>query len=201
MNTDFAIKGFHIDLRVQVMPMLALRKFVAELAEFGLNTLLVEWEATYPYDEHAIISNQYTYTREEVESFLVYCAQLGIDVIPLQQTFGHVEYILRHERYAHLRESEKDICQLCPLKKKEALAVFSELLTDICSMHPSPYVHIGGDETYLLGHCPDCQAKAKRDGKSKLYVDYVKKIAECVIALGKRPLLWADMLLKHPEAV
>jgi hexosaminidase len=119
----------------------------------------------------------------------------------LQQTFGHVEYILRHERYAHLRESDKDISQLCPLKRKEALSVFSELLADICSMHPSPYVHIGGDETYLLGHCRDCQSKVTRDGKSKLYADYLKKVADCVIALGKRPLLWADMLLRHPEAM
>ena len=31
--------------------MSALRKFVAELAGFELNTLLVEWEASYPYDK------------------------------------------------------------------------------------------------------------------------------------------------------
>lgn len=118
MNTDFRIKGFHIDLRIQVMPMAALRKFAAELAGFGLNTLLVEWEATFPYEKHAVISNEYAYTRKEVESFVSYCTGLGIEVIPLQQCFGHLEYILRHERYAHLRESNKDICQLCPLKKK-----------------------------------------------------------------------------------
>ena len=201
MKTDFPIKGFHIDLRIQVMPMAALRKFAAELAEFGLNTLLIEWEASYPYQKHAIISNEYAYTRQEVESFVSYCARLGIEVIPLQQCFGHVEYILRHERYAHLRESNKDICQLCPLKENEAYEVFGELLADMAALHPSKYIHIGGDETYLLGHCEHCRAKALRDGKSKLYVDYLKGIARCVVKLGRRPVLWADMLLKHPEAV
>jgi hexosaminidase len=200
MKTDFPIKGFHIDLRIQVMPMAALRKFAAELAGFGLNTLLVEWEASYPYDKHAIISNEYAYTRQEVQSFISYCARLGIEVIPLQQCFGHVEYILRHERYAHLRESNKDICQLCPLKKNEAYEVFGELLADMAALHSSKYIHIGGDETYLLGHCEDCRAKAERDGKSKLYVDYLKEIARYVVKLGRRPVLWADMLLKHPEA-
>ena len=34
MKTDFPVKGFHIDLRIQVMPMSALRKFAAELAGF-----------------------------------------------------------------------------------------------------------------------------------------------------------------------
>jgi hexosaminidase len=200
MKTDFPIKGFHIDLRIQVMPMPALRKFAAELAEFGLNTLLIEWEASYPYDKHAVISNEYAYTRQEVESFVSYCARLGIEVIPLQQCFGHIEYILRHERYAHLRESNKDVCQLCPLKGDEAYGVFRELLTDMAGLHPSKYLHIGGDETYLLGHCRHCRGKAERDGLSKLYVDYFKEIARSVVKLGRRPVLWADMLLKHPEA-
>jgi hexosaminidase len=200
MKTDFSIKGFHIDLRIQVMPMPALRKYVAELAGLGLNALLIEWEAAYPYDKHAIISNEYAYTRQEVESFVSYCTRLGIEVIPLQQCFGHIEYILRHERYAHLRESNKDVCQLCPLKGDEAYGVFRELLADIASLHPSKYLHIGGDETYLLGHCRACRAKAERDGLSRLYVDYFKEIARSVVKLGRQPVLWADMLLKHPEA-
>jgi hypothetical protein len=200
MKTDFTIKGFHIDLRIQVMPMAALRRYVATMAEFGLNTLLIEWEATYPYDPCAVISNEYAYTREEVVSFVAYCARLGIDVIPLQQCFGHVEYILRHERFAHLRESNKDISQVCPLKENGALDVFRDLLVDVASTHPSRYIHIGGDETQLLGHCPRCRDKAQSEGKSKLYVDYFKEIAQWVIKLGRRPVLWADMLLKYPEA-
>ena len=183
------------------MPMPALRKYVAELAEFGLNTLLVEWEASYPYDRHCIISSEYAYTREELESFIAYCGRLGIDVIPLQQCFGHTEYILRHERYAGLRESNTDICQVCPVKSVDTFPVFRELLADIASTHPSKYIHIGGDETYLLGHCRQCRAKAQHEGESRLYVDYFKEIARYVIKLGRRPVLWADMLLKHPEAV
>ena len=35
---DFAIKGFHIDLRCEVMTMPALKNFAKELAEFGINT-------------------------------------------------------------------------------------------------------------------------------------------------------------------
>lgn len=200
MKTDFTIKGFHIDLRIQVMPMAALRRYAATLAEFGLNTLLIEWEAAYPYEQYGVISNEYAYTREEVVSFVAYCASFGIDVIPLQQCFGHVEYILRHERCAHLRESNKDISQVCPLKENAAIDVFHDLLADVASTHRSRYIHIGGDETHLLGHCPQCRAKAESEGKSKLYVDYFKEIAQWVVKLGRRPVLWADMLLKYPEA-
>ncbi|MES2308011.1 MAG: family 20 glycosylhydrolase, partial [Verrucomicrobiota bacterium] len=199
MKSDFKVKGLHLDLRIQVMPLLALKALAKRCAEQGLNTLLIEWEASFPYEKNFIISNSYAYSPQEIKSFIQFCKGLGIQVIPLQQCFGHIEYILRHERYAHLRESHKDICQLCPSKKKESLQVFTEIFKEIVASHPSPYIHIGGDETYLLGHCPTCKARAEKEGESRLYVDYFKEIAKCVLRLGKRPILWADMLLKHPE--
>lgn len=199
-SADFKIKGFHLDLRIQVMTPEALRDFAKELAGFGINTLVMEWEATYPYEKHATISNKLSYSRAEITAFIDYCARLGIDVIPLQQTFGHVEYILRNDRYNVLKEDRKDISQLCPLETEADSLLFNDLFTDMASLHPSKYVHIGGDETYLLGHCADCSKKAAAVGKSKLFVDYMKMITNMVIRLGKTPVMWADILLKHPEA-
>jgi hypothetical protein len=71
----------------------------------------------------------------------------------------------------------------------------------MASLHPSEYFHIGGDETYLLGFCDLCSQKAETDGKSKLYVDHIKMLCEIVIGLGKRPVLWADIALKYPDAL
>lgn len=200
-SENFKVKGFHLDLRIQVMTIDALKDFANEMADFGFNTLVMEWEASYPYKEHVTISNEYSYSRKEVESFIKHCRSLGIEVIPLQQCFGHVEYILRNNRYNHLKEDRKDISQICPLKVVEDSLLFRSLFEDMASIHHSNYIHIGGDETYLLGHCPDCSAKVKREGKSKLFVDYMKMICEIVVDLGKRPIMWADIILKYPEAV
>lgn len=196
----FTTIGLHLDLRVQIMPLAALRRTAREVAALGYNTLVMEWEASFPFDCHAIISNEFAYTPEEVAEFIAYCGRLGLTVIPVQQCFGHVEYILRHNRYAELREDRKDFCQLCPGKAARALEVFGGILREIAEAHPAPYLHIGGDETYLLGRCESCQAKAAREGRSKLYVDYFKRVAAYVSELKKTPLLWADMLQRHPEA-
>ncbi|VBB48566.1 conserved exported hypothetical protein [uncultured Paludibacter sp.] len=200
LTNDFDIKGFHLDLRIQVMTPQALHNFAKELSEFGINTLVMEWEASYPYEKHAVISNKYAYTREEVKSFIEYCNSLGIDVIPLQQCFGHVEYILRNERYSALKEDRKDISQICPLETKGDSLLFSDLFKDMALLHTSKYFHIGGDETYLLGHCEKCSLKASQEGKSKLFVDYMKMICKILIGMGKTPVMWADILLKYPEA-
>jgi hexosaminidase len=200
-QSPFTVKGFHIDLRVQVMTMDALKAFALKLSKAGINTLIVEWEGTYPFIKHPLIPNRYAYSHEEITGFINYCNFLGVDVIPLQQSFGHVEYILRNDRYKDLREDQKDFSQVCPLQTEQDKALFTDLYTELASTHTSKYIHIGGDETYLLGHDERCRLKAAKDGKSRLYIDYIKMLCDIVIKLGKTPVLWADIALKYPEAI
>jgi hexosaminidase len=198
---QFAVKGFHLDLRIQVMKMPALKALALKLSKGGVNTLIMEWEGTYPYKDHLAIPNRFAYTREEVISFIDYCTSLGIDVIPLQQSFGHVEYILQNYRYDTLREDKKDYSQINPIHEKEAKEFFTGLYKDLISTHKSPYFHIGGDETYLLGHSEESKKKIAQVGIARLYGDYIKMLCEIVTGLGKRPVLWADIALKYPEAL
>ncbi|MDZ4059350.1 MAG: glycoside hydrolase, partial [Bacteroidales bacterium] len=67
IKNDFTIKGFHIDLRCQVMTMPALKSFARELSGFGVNTIIMEWEATFPFKNHATLSNKYAYSEEEID--------------------------------------------------------------------------------------------------------------------------------------
>jgi hypothetical protein len=186
------------------MPMPTLKALAKEISALGFNTLIMEWEATYPYKQHSIISNRYAYSREELTEFINYSEGLGLDVIPLQQSLGHAEYILMHERYAYLRADKRNLSQIDPTRLDAARDFFTELYSDMLSMHQSKYVHIGGDETRILD-CKRCQEAWGDDGeelgKSKLYVEYMTMIAEIVIAQGKTPLLWADMILAHPDAI
>ena len=203
-SDDFSVVAYHVDLRVQIMPMPTLKALAKEISTLGFNTLIMEWEATYPYKQHSIISNRYAYSREEVTEFINYSEGLGLDVIPLQQSLGHAEYILMHERYAYLRADKRNLSQIDPTRLDVARDFFTELYSDMLSTHQSQYVHIGGDETRILD-CKRCQEAWGDDGeelgKSKLYVEYMTMISEIVIAQGKTPLLWADMILAHPDAI
>ena len=195
------VKGFHVDLRIQVMTMPALKQLALQLHNQGINTLIMEWEGSYPYSGEAVISNKYAYTRSEVKDFIKYCEGLQIDVIPLQQTFGHVEYILKNYKYAALREDDKDFSQVCPSEPELNRELFTKLIKDMISLHDSPYVHIGGDETFLLGHCEKCKKKAAEVGLSRLYFDHIKLICDIVSSLGKKPVVWADIALKYPDYI
>lgn len=200
-DQDFAVKGFHLDLRIQVMPMSTLKLFARNLSQHGVNTLIMEWEATYPFEKHPLIANRFAYSRAEIKEFINYCKEIQLDVIPLQQSFGHVEYILRHFRYKELREDQKDYSQINPLKEDLAKELFMDLYKDLVSTHTSNYIHIGGDETYLLGHSEASKKKVAAVGKGRLYGDYIKLLCDIVVSLGKRPVLWADIAMKYPDAL
>ncbi|WP_432713810.1 family 20 glycosylhydrolase [Pedobacter sp.] len=198
---QFPVRGFHLDLRIQAIPMPALKKLALNLSKGGINTLVMEWEATYPFENEPLIPSRLAYSREEVKAFIAYCNSIKINVIPLQQSFGHVEYILRNPKYKDLREDQKDYSQVNPIREKEARQLFTSLYKDLISTHTSPYIHIGGDETYLLGHGEESKKKIKAVGIGRLYGDYIKMLCEIVISLGKKPVLWADIALKYPEAL
>lgn len=194
--SDFKVRAFYLDCRAQVMTVSAITELVSDLSNKGINTLLIEYEATFPFRKHATLCNHLAYSRNEVKEIISHCSSAGIDVIPLQNCFGHSEYILRHDRYAHLREDAKEVSQVCPLKIEEAKKIFREIFKEVAELHPSPYFHIGADETYLLGSCARCS----KVEKSRLFVNYVKAMCEVVEELGKKPIIWADIILMHPEA-
>lgn len=196
----FDIRAVYVDHRTQVQTLPALKALAKKAAEGGMNALIMEWEATFPFEQNEVLCNEFAFSRDEVKDFISYCSGLGIDVIPLQNCFGHAEYILRHDRYASLREDSRDYSQVCPLKTEEAKKVFGSIFSEIAELHPSRYIHIGCDETRLLGKDKSCAAYVAQNGRSQLFVDYVVKMCQLVHGLGKTPVIWGDILLQNPEA-
>ena len=116
----FDVRAVYVDHRTQVQTLPALEQLAKKAAEGGMNALVMEWEATFPFEDNATLCNRFAFSKSEVRDFINFCQRLGVDVIPLQNCFGHAEYILRHERYAGLREDAKDLSQVCPLRKEAA---------------------------------------------------------------------------------
>ncbi|MGM9764109.1 MAG: family 20 glycosylhydrolase [Candidatus Cryptobacteroides sp.] len=200
-SADFGVRAVYLDFRTQVMTLPAMKSFVEDASNRGMNAVVIEYEATFPFKDNLVLRNRYAFSEDEIKDFIEWCSKLGVEVIPLQNCFGHAEYILRHERYADLKEDKKDCSQVCPLKTEAAEPVFKSIFAEIAAMHPSEYLHIGCDETRLLGHCRACREYVAKNGVSKLYVNYVSKMCNIVNELGKTPMIWADIILKYPEAL
>ncbi|GBM75412.1 hypothetical protein AVEN_5007-1, partial [Araneus ventricosus] len=51
---------------------------------------------------------------EEIQKIQSLAAENGLDVIPLVQSFGHLEFLLKHDKYYEIREAERYPNALCP---------------------------------------------------------------------------------------
>ncbi len=74
-----------------------------------------------------------------------------MQVIPLVQTFGHLEFILKTEEFVDLREVPRYPQVLCPSNNKSFELV--KLMVDqvLALHHGVRYLHIGSDEVYFIG--------------------------------------------------
>jgi hexosaminidase len=60
------------------------------------------------------ISNRNAYKKEELEKILNFLVDRGFLIIPLIQTYGHLEYVLKLNEFKHLRELEQHFQVITP---------------------------------------------------------------------------------------
>jgi len=72
--------------------------------------------------------------------------------------------------------------------------ILEDWITQISQLFPSPFFHIGFDETWLL----ETGAKKLNESPEKLYLEMLKQTTDIVEKQGKIPMVWADMLQKYP---
>lgn len=193
--------AFHLDMKMALLRPDALRRRMADCARQGYDTLLWEVEDAVAWETAPECASAGAYSKAEFKDLLAEGTRLGLAHVPLLQTLGHFEYLLRHPRYAPLRENPDSVAMVCPLKP-ELLPLLHRWIAEYLEVFgPVTDFHIGADEARDLGFCPDCQAFSAAQSKSRLFIDHVNAVAAPLLARGIRPLVWADMIIHHPEAL
>lgn len=199
---DIPMRGYHVDLKAGFVNLEKLKELVKQLAAWKINTLLIEYEDRFPYKCLAEITPPGTPTLQEWAGFLKYCRSMYFTVIPLVQTHGHLDFVLRHKKFAGLREDD-NTNEICPSNPR-AVALVKTMLGEILPLHAQDkYFHIGADETWRLGTCPKCRARLKKETKLDLYCDHVLKIYKQLKNNEKQVLMWCDMFWRgnSPEKI
>lgn len=164
--------------------------FIRDLSRYKINMLIWEWEDKFEYPSHPEIGAPGAFTMKEMQELTLYAKKFHIQIVPLVQGLGHVSFILKWPQFAHLRELPASNFEFCPLKDESYKLLF-DLWQDAIKATPgSEYVHIGSDETYELGKCPDCKKKEEKIGRSGLYHLFVGKGAAFVQNAGRKAMAW-----------
>ena len=151
-------------------------------------------------------------TASEIRELDLYCAMHGIELVPNQNSFGHLERWLVHPEYNHLAELpgggaplpwggfKKEPTTLCPTDPA-SLDFLAGLYDELLPNFESRLFNVGCDETYDLLGDGRSAAEVKAKGEGRVYLDFLVKVFELARARGKRPMFWGDVILRHPELV
>ncbi|XP_053607103.1 hexosaminidase D-like isoform X2 [Plodia interpunctella] len=195
----------HLDLKGAPWKVPYLEKVLLRAKAWGATGVLFEWEDTFPYTDELVTLGSITgcggdgmYTMDEVQHMMQFCKENGLEVVQLVQTIGHLEFVLKHPAFTHLRELPESATSLCP-SKPQSLALVCSMLDQVLDAQPNAnYLHIGADEVWHTGVCPDCKKRMEGSvhGVASLYLEHIQKLA--LFLKMKRPnltiLMWDDML-------
>ncbi|MEQ1822277.1 MAG: family 20 glycosylhydrolase [Fimbriimonadaceae bacterium] len=118
----------------------------------------------------------------------------SLQIIPFINLLGHCEGFIYTEEGKSFAEERFKGLQACP--SNPGFREFARgILQDTLNCFDSHIVHIGGDETAQLAQCPSCSGKSK----AELFANHFLPLIQAVIDAGRRPAIWADMVLEHPE--
>ena len=205
----FSDRGFYHDVtRGKIPTVQTMKEMIDQMAYFKMNSLQIYVEHTFPFAEFgsAIEKNGYL-TADEIRELDDYCYENFIEFIPSIATFGHLYELLELDEYRDLQELEnftedqlrwhqRMAHHTIDPTKERSIEVVKSMIDQYMPLFRSNRFNICCDETFDLTN-----GKHKGQDTGRLYIEFVKKIIEHVQSRGKQVMMWADILLQHPETV
>ncbi len=208
---DFPHRGVMLDVsRDKVPTMETLFDLVDLVASWKINQFQLYTEHTFAYRRHPEVwASASPLTGEEILALDAYCRERFVELVPNQNSFGHMRRWLTHDRYRHLAECPHggdagwgrpdEPFSLCP-EDPGSLELLRGLYDELLPHFTSRQANVGCDETVDLGQGRSRAAVEER-GKGRVYLDFLLRIYRVLKAWGYRMQFWADIIMAHPELV
>ena len=182
-----------------------------EIKKYPKLTEVGAWrDGTPPYENRkASDGKRYGgfYTQEQVREIVAYAARRHITVVPEIEMPGHAAAAIA----AYPQFGNDDVPGYAPrvavrwgvhpyiyAPKEETFAFLDGVLDEVCSLFPSKYIHIGGDEAPKdqWKQSPFAQQVIKREGlkdEQELQSWFIRRIEKMLAGKGRRLVGWDEI--------
>jgi hypothetical protein len=193
-------RGVQDDLSRGPVPTLAYQKHqIRVFAAFKANIYSPYFEHTLLYPDQPLAALPgAALTPADVKELVAYALKYHVTILPEQEAFGHLHHVLKYDLYQDIAETPHGHV-LAP-GQPGTLPLIKDWFTQIAQEFPSPFVHIGADETWDLGR-GRTQPQVDTQGYGPVYVDFLKQIHDELEPLHRRLLFWGDIGGDDPDAV
>lgn len=182
----------HLDLKGAPPKISYLKQVFPLLKDAGANGILLEYEEMFPFwGPLQSIASPAAYSLDDIHAIIELARIHSFEIIPLIQTFGHLEFALKLEEFRHLREVDTFPMALCPAKN-DSFTLVTNIIDQVMMIHPSiKWLHVGCDEVYHMGYCDVCRLR----DRDSIYIQHVTRVARYVRdKYNVIPIIWDDML-------
>lgn len=193
------VRGLMIDTsQGAVLSADALKRAVRTVAEYKLNLINLYVEHVFPFSHSPLTAEGAALGFDEMRDLVAYAKRYHVDVVPQQQTFGHLHSLLKWELYSGMAETPRGDVLAAGDARGYAWAL--EACKQLASVFPSRYLHIGSDETFELGRGRSKEL-VERQGMGRVYTDHMHKMDDLLRPLKRKLIYWGDIAKRNPEAI
>jgi hypothetical protein len=193
-------RGEDDDLSRGPFPTLAFQKHQLEVfAAHKVNLYSPYFESNLEYSADPLAAPPGgALTRGEAKELVAFASRLHIMIVPEQEAFGHVHHMLEYEKYANVAETPHGYV-IAP-GQPASLPLIKSWFTQIAADFPSPFLHIGADETFDLG-TGRTKPDVEKRGLGPVYADFLNSIHNTLAPLHRRLIFWGDIGDSDPSAI
>ena len=184
--------------RGQVPTLETLKALVDILASLKLNLLTFNLEHTFAFRKHPAIGRGHDpLLPEEVRELVQYAKPRQVEVVPAQQSLGHLDHVLKLPEYRHLAYDPAALWSLDPARE-ESYQLLSDLYDELIPGFDSAFFNVCCDEPFDLSRRYD---PGRFGGRTfpQVYLEHLLRLKAILDRHGKTMMVWGDMLLSHPE--
>lgn len=208
---DFPARGVMLDISRDRVPTLqTLLELVDRLASWKINQLQLYIEHTFAYHSHPEVwQTASPMTGDEILTLDDYCRQRFIELVPNQNSLGHLTHWLKLPRYAPLAEIHgafqvpwgisQGPFSLAPANPG-SLEFVRSLYDELLPHFTSRIVNVGLDETFDVGKGQSKQL-CEELGVHRVYLDFLLKIYQEVSRRGFKMQFWGDIIVEAPHLI
>jgi len=176
-----------------------MKRQLRNFAAFKLNMHSLYMEHIFASTEHPLIGPAGgALTPEEIRDLVSYARSYHIELVPEQQTFGHLHKALKLEKYTELAETPYgDV--LSP-QQEGTYKLIADWYRELNDLFPGRFFHIGEDETFELGEGQSREA-ARARGVGAIYFEHLNRVRDLLKPYNRRLMFWGDIALNHPDLI
>ncbi len=205
------LRGVLVDIsRGKVPALKTLKRLTDLLASLKYNHLELYIEGfSYGYPSHPHIWREDTcLLPDEIRELTSYCQECFVDLVPQQNSLGHMAAWLTLPEYKGLAEAEEGLTvkgikfppTTLNASDPGSLDLIRRLFDDLKDSFQPGLFHVGLDEAFEFGKGKN-QALLEKDGGERLLLSYIEALHKLLGDEGYRMMMWDDLFAKYPQMI